>query len=132
QNFEYKKGISYIPSNPISLKDMLKITGIARLIFQNEIAIQVPPNLIAGHEKGFIELGINDFGGISPFDQDYINPEAPWPGISHLKKKCKRIGYELKERLPIYDKFIKMKEFCPETIKQRIDNINIDVDYSII
>ncbi|MHA1804614.1 MAG: 7,8-didemethyl-8-hydroxy-5-deazariboflavin synthase subunit CofG [Promethearchaeota archaeon] len=132
QNFEYKKGISYTPSKPLSMKDILRITGIARVIFQNEIAIQVPPNLIAGHEKDFIKLGINDFGGISPFDLDYINPEAPWPSISYLKKKCKQIGYELKERLPIYDKFINKKEFCTETIKQRIDNINLDVDYSII
>ncbi len=128
QNFVYKKGISYNPKNPISIEETLKITGIARLIFKNEIAIQVPPNLIVGHENDFIEMGITDFGGISPFTVDYINPEKSWPQIDDLAKICESAGFKLKERLPIYDKFINKPEFCPETIKKSIDNINLNVN----
>jgi len=124
QNFVHKEGISYNPVKPLLIEEMLKITGIARRIFGNEIAIQVPPNLISGYEKEFIEMCIDDFGGISPFTLDYINPENEWPQIDHLESICAGQGFTLKERLPIYEKFITRKEFCPENIKKVIDNIN--------
>ncbi|MFX1452281.1 MAG: 7,8-didemethyl-8-hydroxy-5-deazariboflavin synthase subunit CofG [Promethearchaeota archaeon] len=128
QNFEYKAGIKYKPEKQISIQEILKIAGIAKLIFENEIAIQVPPNLIFGFEKDFIDIGVDDFGGISPITIDFINPEKPWPQIDNLKKVCENQGFYLRERLPIYNKFLKKKGFCSETIKKRIDNINID-DY---
>ncbi len=124
QNFIKKEGISYQPLHPITIKDMLKTAGIAKLILKNEISIQVPPNLVSGYEKDFIDIGIDDFGGISPITLDYINPENEWPQIDHLKKICNDSGYVLKERLPVYDKYINNSEFCPENIKKRIDNIN--------
>jgi len=130
QNFVNKESIPYQPKKPIPTEKMLKITGIARIIFENEIAIQVPPNLIVGFEKDFIDMGIGDFGGISPFTLDYINPENLWPQINDLKKICKDIGYMFKERLPIYDKFISKEGFCPENIKKVIDNMNLDDKYS--
>jgi FO synthase subunit 1 len=130
QNFVYKKGIPYQPKKHISIEDLLKITGIARIIFENEIAIQIPPNLITGFEKDFIDMGINDFGGISPFTMDYINPGNPWPKIIDLDKLCKAKGYYLKERLPIYDKFIRKEGFCSENIKKVTDKINLGDHYS--
>ena len=75
-------------------------------------------------------MGIDDFGGISPFTLDYINPNNKWPQIDELKNICKSNGYLLKERLPIYDKFIKKNGFCPENIKKTIDNINIKDGFS--
>lgn len=126
QNFVYKPGIAYKPKSPVSIEEMLKITGIARIIFQNEISIQVPPNLIQGHESEFIPMGIDDFGGVSPFTIDYINPEKNWPQIDHLNEICQNNGFRLKERFPIYDSFIEKPDFCPETIKKRIDNITLD------
>lgn len=121
QNFVFKEGINYKPKKPINIKDMLKLVGIARIIFQNEIAIQVPPNLINGHERNFLEMGIDDFGGISPLTLDYINPDKSWPQIKHLENICLENGYFLKERLPIYDKFIKKEGFVSETIKKTLD-----------
>lgn len=129
QNFVYKKGIPYHPVKTVSIEDMLKVVGIARLIFQNEISVQVPPNLIEGHEEQFLGMGITDFGGISPFSIDYINPEKDWPQIDYLSTLCEKNGYQLKERLPIYKKYIENPEFCPENIKKTIDNINLD-DYN--
>ncbi|MFX1356374.1 MAG: 7,8-didemethyl-8-hydroxy-5-deazariboflavin synthase subunit CofG [Promethearchaeota archaeon] len=124
QNFDYKEGIPYNPQKSIQIIDILKIVGIARLIFQNEIAIQVPPNLITGYEKDFLEMGITDLGGISPITRDFINPDKPWPKIEYLKIICAKSGFKLKERLPIYEKFINKPDFCPESIKKRINNIN--------
>ena len=126
QNFVGKKGIQYHPENPISIEETLKIAGIAKVIFENEIAIQVPPNLIRGYEKEAIELGINDFGGISPFTIDYINPNHSWPQINNLKTICRNLCYKLRERYPIYEKYIQKSEFCPVNIKKIIDNINLN------
>lgn len=126
QNFTYKEGISYHPVKQITIEEMLKTVGIAKLILQNDISVQVPPNLISGFEKDFIEVGVDDFGGISPLTRDYINPESPWPLINELKRICEHQGYKLKERLPVYDKFINKNGFCPESIKKKLDNIIID------
>ena len=126
QNFVRKDRIPYQPKKPIAIEEVLRITGIARIILENEIAIQVPPNLIAGFEKHFLDMGVDDFGGISPFTLDYINPKKIWPQIDNLNKICKDNGFILKERLPIYDNFINKEGFCPENIKKIIDNINLD------
>lgn len=92
QNFVYKDGIPYRPKKPITIKEILKIAGIAKIILENDIGVQIPPNLIAGYEKEFLDIGINDFGGVSPVTQDYINPQKPWPQIEHLTKICKENG----------------------------------------
>ncbi len=131
QNFVNKQNIPYQPKKLITIEKMLKVVGFARIIFENDIAIQVPPNLITGFEREFIDMGIKDFGGISPLTLDYINPENQWPQIEDLYNICKSVGYNLKERLPIYKKFIKKEGFCPENIKKVIDNINLDENYSV-
>jgi len=123
QNYIEKQNISYHPTNPISIEEILKTIGIAKLIMGNEIAIQVPPNLLKGYEKEAISMGISDFGGISPVTIDYINPNHPWPQVEYLTKICKKEGYELKERLPIYEKFIKKDGFCSEKIRSIIKKI---------
>ncbi|TXT60568.1 MAG: FO synthase subunit 1 [Promethearchaeota archaeon] len=124
QNFEYKKGISYIPQKPLIMENMLKIVGVAKLIFQEELAIQVPPNLIRGYEEHFLKMGIDDLGGISPFTQDFINPEKEWPKITYLRTLLAKNGYVLKERFPIYKRFIKKKGFCPKNIQKIVNSYN--------
>jgi FO synthase subunit 1 len=123
QNFVSKQGISYKPNTLITIKETLRTAGLAKIIFQNEIAVQVPPNLIKGYEKEALDMGIDDFGGISPFSVDYINPSNSWPQFDYLTQICNNKGYELKERLPIYNKFINNTEFCPKRIKKTIDAI---------
>ncbi|MFX1375444.1 MAG: 7,8-didemethyl-8-hydroxy-5-deazariboflavin synthase subunit CofG [Promethearchaeota archaeon] len=130
QNFVDKPNISYKPRESLKIEDYLRVVGIAKIIFENDIAIQVPPNLIKGNEKEFIEMGIDDFGGISPITSDYINPENKWPQIDELKNICESYGYFLKERLPVYDKFIEKNGFCPENIKKTVYNININDGFS--
>jgi len=125
QNFEKKQGIAYNPVETISVNDLLKLTGIAKMIFKNEIPIQVPPNLIQGYESEFLAMGIDDFGGISPFTQDYINPEKKWPKIVRLKNICEKKGFTLKERLPIYDKYLNKPGFYSEKIRKVVETIKI-------
>lgn len=128
QNFEYKQNILYRPNKEQELKidDMLKLVGLAKIIFRNEIAIQVPPNLIKGYEQDFIELGVNDFGGISPITDDYISPEKKWPQQQYLEEICESKDFKLKERLPIYDKYIDKSGFCSEKIKDIIKGMDLN------
>jgi len=128
QNFVKKPHIEYHPSKMISIKDMLKIVGLAKLIFKNQIAVQVPPNLVSGYEKDFLEMGIDDFGGISPFSIDYINPKERWPEIERLQKICRKNGFILSERLPIYEQYIDDNSFCPKPIQKIINNIKGNVN----
>jgi len=125
QNFVSKVGIHYQPAYPINIRDIIKTAGIAKIIFENDIGVQVAPNLISGFEDEFIDIGVADFGGISPFTEDFINPESSWPQIEHLEIICAKKGYILKERLPIYEKYVNLPDFCSETIKKRIDNIEL-------
>jgi len=127
QIFTEKRGIQYRPKKSITIEETLKTAGIAKLILGNEIAIQVPPNLIQNYEKKALEMGVDDFGGISPFTLDYINPNHTWPKIEYLEKICESNGFELKERLPIYKKYINKKGFCSKSIKKAINNINQNV-----
>jgi FO synthase subunit 1 len=127
QNFTENPAIHHHPKKPISIEETLRTAGVAKIILENEIAIQVPPNLIQNFEKEALDMGIDDFGGISPFTIDFINPRHAWPKIKRLEKLCKSNGYELKERLPIYKKFINKKGFCSETIKKIINRIDLNV-----
>jgi 7,8-didemethyl-8-hydroxy-5-deazariboflavin synthase CofG subunit len=126
QNFIQHQGILYNPKHLITIKETLRTAALAKIICGNEISIQVPPNLIKNYENLAIDLGIDDFGGISPFTKDYINPRHPWPQINFLKKICERKGFILKERYPIYEKFIAKTDYCPESIKKAINNIKLN------
>ncbi|UXM85569.1 7,8-didemethyl-8-hydroxy-5-deazariboflavin synthase subunit CofG [Methanococcus aeolicus] len=105
QNFRAKKSI---PMNnyeePTPLK-MLKVLIVAKLILK-DISIQVPPNLNSETGQLFLFAGVDDWGGVSPITKDFVNPEAPWPKIEELKKYTEEFGYSLKERLPVYEKYI--------------------------
>ncbi len=129
QNFIQKPNLNYLPSNPTSINEILKTVGIAKLIVENSIKIQVPPNFISGYEKEFLDMGIDDFGGISPFTRDEINPYKPWPEIDHLKKICKVSGLKLVERLPVYDKFLNKNEFLSPQIKNLIKELEKNSSY---
>ena len=89
-----------------TLEDMLRTLAVARIILDPEISLQAPPNLHDRHID-YLKAGINDWGGISPVTIDFINPQHEWPEIRKLNDNCTRAGFELKERLTIYPKFIR-------------------------
>ncbi|MDD3421658.1 MAG: 7,8-didemethyl-8-hydroxy-5-deazariboflavin synthase subunit CofG, partial [Methanocellales archaeon] len=71
-------------------------------LLPQEIAIQVPPNIIS--IDSLVACGVSDLGGISPVTIDHINPEARWLSLDEIRAM---IGdTELRERLPIYPPFI--------------------------
>jgi len=106
QNFQRKPDIKMAEHNEPTLEDMLRTLAVARIILDPEISLQAPPNLHDRHID-YLKAGINDWGGISPVTIDFINPQHEWPEIRKLNDNCTRAGFELKERLTIYPKFIR-------------------------
>jgi len=107
QNFKPKKGTPMENTPPPTLEEMLEAVKAAREILPQEVAIQIPPNLVDDIYP-FLKAGANDVGGISNVTHDYINPESPWPEVERLERAL-RGEFILKERLPIYPRFVKLK-----------------------
>ena len=110
QNFCPKPG-TLMAHHPVPGTDEICATiRMAREILPQDIAIQIPPNLIDA--SILIACGVDDLGGVSPLTIDYVNPEHPWPGIEELKKI---VGdSHLRERLCIYPQYVKKGWYAPE------------------
>lgn len=104
QNFIPKPGTRMASLYPPGVEEMIKTVLMARKNLPEDIAIQVSPNLI--HPKELVRCGANDLGGISPETIDYINPESLWPSLLELQGM---VDVPLRERLPIYPRYIKEK-----------------------
>jgi 7,8-didemethyl-8-hydroxy-5-deazariboflavin synthase CofG subunit len=83
------------------------IVALTRVIMP-QMNIQIPPNLSPDSYQDFIQIGINDWGGISPLTQDYVNPEFRWPQIEYLQQETNSAGFELKARFPVYPEFMEL------------------------
>ena len=97
---------------PPSAEELLKVVRDAREILPKDVPIQIPPNLVYDIYP-FVKAGARDLGGISEVTPDYINPEHPWPSIEELKASL-RGEFILRERLPIYPKYVRMRWFGDE------------------
>jgi FO synthase len=86
------------------LEDLQRTLAIARLIL-GDMNVQSPPNLVSEDYPLLLAAGINDWGGISPVTEDFINPEAAWPQIPVLQQRTREAGFELRERLAVYPEF---------------------------
>jgi FO synthase len=105
QNFRAKTATRMKGAPEPSTLDMLRTLAVARLLLGPEMNIQAPPNLNADCQV-YLLAGINDWGGISPLTQDFINPEAAWPALSTLGIQCQEAGYQMHERLALYPEYI--------------------------
>lgn len=105
QNFQRKPDIAMADHPEPSLADMLRTIATARIILAPEIGLQAPPNLSARH-IAYLQAGINDWGGISPVTIDFINPQHEWPEIDALSRSSAEAGFELRERLTVYPRYL--------------------------
>lgn len=85
--------------------ELVRLLAVSRLMLP-DMNLQAPPNLTPLAHRMLIRAGLNDWGGISPVTQDFINPEAPWPHIETLRATCGAEGYELRPRLPVYPEYL--------------------------
>jgi FO synthase subunit 1 len=110
---------------PPKIDEMIRTVELAREILPEDVAVQVPPNLIS--PRVLIEHGASDLGGISPVTIDHINPEHEWPAVEQLEQKVGR-DFVLRERLPIYPQYIKQGWFS-EDIRSLIQHLAGDDGY---
>jgi len=102
QNFRAKPETLMANAPEPDLNELLWTIALARIIFGETMNIQAPPNLSPGVLSQIVDSGINDWGGVSPVTPDFVNPEAPWPHLSHLADETAATGKVLIERLAIY------------------------------
>jgi 7,8-didemethyl-8-hydroxy-5-deazariboflavin synthase len=86
------------------LETMRRVTAMARVALPEEISVQVPPNLAPARE--LIDCGVDDLGGVSPITDDHINPDYAWPALRELEEIADEAGVPLRERLPVYERFL--------------------------
>jgi len=128
QNFSPKQGIIMENHLPAGFIDMIKTVSVARLIFGENMNIQIPPNLNSKTFHLFVLAGANDLGGVSPMTIDYVNPEAPWPQVERIERSLGELGFTLKERLPIYPEFIG-EEFLSKNVLERVKGFVDNLGY---
>ncbi len=120
QNFRAKPRIAMRHAAEPSFDDLARTVAVARLFLGPDMNIQAPPNLSAGTYPRLLDAGLNDWGGISPLTLDHINPEAPWPGITALRRGTETAGFTLRERLAVYPEFALRPEFVDESLRPRV------------
>ena len=107
QNFTSTPNIEMKDWPEPSLLDMIRTVTAATLLFEDtDVSIQVPPNLNYDTAQVFLLCGADDWGGVSPVSVDYVNPTSPWPTIDVLNDLTVDAGFELTERLCIYEKYV--------------------------
>lgn len=102
------------------------LVALCRIIVP-KMNIQIPPNLSPTSYQDFLEVGINDWGGISPVTPDYVNPELPWPKISDVEKNCQKSGFVMKARFPVYPEFF---AFVDTSLKEKM--LQISDQYGLV
>lgn len=107
QNFQPKPDTAMRRHPPADEGYFKTVVALARTIMPG-MNIQIPPNLSPESYREFIDVGINDWGGISPLTPDFVNPEMPWPSIDAVEQNCNNAGFELKCRFPVYPEFFHM------------------------
>lgn len=106
QNFCPKPGTKMAASSEASEDDFLRALAAARIVLEDRISVQAPPNLNGERLVELLDAGIDDWGGISPVTQDHVNPEAPWAEIAVMEEVCAAYGRPLVERLTVYPRFV--------------------------
>jgi len=107
QNFRAKSGTKMADVAEPDLEEILWTVSVARIILDERISIQVPPNLNEADLEALLDAGINDWGGVSPVTIDFVNPEAHWPHLRLLEERTATVGKDLAERLTIYPDYIR-------------------------
>ncbi|MEJ6010004.1 5-amino-6-(D-ribitylamino)uracil--L-tyrosine 4-hydroxyphenyl transferase CofH [Novosphingobium aquae] len=117
QNFCAKDGTKMAGMPGVSDEEFLRALALARIIMDDSVSVQAPPNLNDARLGRLIEAGIDDWGGISPVTRDHVNPEAPWPEIARLEQICASAGRPLVERLTVYPRYIAEPGWLDDAIR---------------
>jgi 7,8-didemethyl-8-hydroxy-5-deazariboflavin synthase CofG subunit len=114
QNFRARPGIVMEDSPEPNEDEVVQAIALARLILPDDVGVQAPPNLNPVSIERLIGAGLDDFGGISPVTPDFINPKHPWPHLDSLESRVASLGFRLRPRLPVYDRFVRRGGFLDD------------------
>jgi FO synthase len=110
QNFCPKPGTKMAAAAEAGEDEFLRAVAMARIVLDDRVSVQAPPNLNAERLVELLDCGIDDWGGVSPVTQDHVNPEAPWPEVDLLEEVCAAYGRPLVERLTAYPRYVTSAE----------------------
>ncbi|MGH8931481.1 MAG: 7,8-didemethyl-8-hydroxy-5-deazariboflavin synthase CofG, partial [Egibacteraceae bacterium] len=83
QNFLPMPGTAMRAAPPCPPSEHARAIALARLVLPPDVHVQAPPNL-ADDLGSLLDVGIDDWGGVSPVTADHVNPERPWPAVDVL------------------------------------------------
>ncbi len=126
QNF-HPKPDTIMSNTPSPHERYFKILVALCRVILPEMNIQIPPNLSPKSYQGFLNAGINDWGGISPITPDYVNPELPWPKIRDIEKNCNEAGFIMRSRFPVYPEYF---AFVNNNLKEKM--LEISDEYRLV
>jgi len=106
QNFRAKDDIAMRGADEPSMAELAATIAVARLVLGPSMHIQAPPNLVGDEHALMLRAGIDDWGGVSPVTPDHVNPERPWPRLDVLAAATRAAGFELRERLTVYPRYV--------------------------
>jgi 7,8-didemethyl-8-hydroxy-5-deazariboflavin synthase CofG subunit len=125
QNFQPKPDTKMRDEPSTDEKYFKLIVALSRIIMP-QMNIQIPPNLSPKSYQSFLEVGINDWGGISPLTPDFVNPEFSWPKIDNVERNSKKAGFDLKCRFPIYPEFF---SYISKELRDKMSTIENEEGY---
>jgi FO synthase subunit 1 len=99
-----------------------RAVAMARYALPEAVSVQVPPNLAPVRE--LLDCGVDDLGGVSPITDDHINPDYAWPALRELETIAEEAGVPLRERLPVYERYLE-EPWVSETVLDAIDANNM-------
>ena len=130
QNFRAKPETPMGEAPDAGSEELLWTVAVARLILGPDMNLQVPPNLNSDDYEIYLNAGINDWGGVSPVTIDYVNPEAPWPGLAELRNRTEAMGFSLKPRLPVYPEFFdRAGGYLAQSMRIKMSDVTDDKGY---
>uniref|UniRef100_A0A7S0DN93 7,8-didemethyl-8-hydroxy-5-deazariboflavin synthase n=1 Tax=Amorphochlora amoebiformis TaxID=1561963 RepID=A0A7S0DN93_9EUKA len=95
------------PSAAFETSQLPALVQKARQILPENVAVQIPPNLVSSGEGGAnllldcIQAGASDLGGVSPLDE--VNPTYPFPKFEDLHNLLDTQGFQLEHRLCVHE-----------------------------
>ncbi|MFM5906828.1 MAG: 5-amino-6-(D-ribitylamino)uracil--L-tyrosine 4-hydroxyphenyl transferase CofH [Novosphingobium sp.] len=117
QNFCAKDGTKMAGIPGVEDEEFLRALALARIVLDDSVSVQAPPNLNDARLGRLIGAGIDDWGGISPVTRDHVNPESPWPEIARLEQICASEGRPLVERLTAYPRFVEAESWIDAAVR---------------
>ncbi len=120
QSFRARPEIPMHAADEATPREVVRAIALARLILDDEVAVQVPPNLTPGTVATLLGAGVSDFGGISPVTPDYINPRHSWPHLGKLAQACRAAGSTLRPRPPVYETYLERPGFVDDAMRAHV------------